>query len=92
MTPHILLAVAARVLAQLRRDHRTAAMLLVLPTALVALLWWDFDASLRCRRSVDRRRRRRPRGGPGIRRGLSGARSCDPAAAYSVTGVVQTKT
>lgn len=43
MTPRILLAVAARVLAQLRRDHRTLAMLLVLPTALIALLWWVFD-------------------------------------------------
>lgn len=43
MTPRILLAVAARVLAQLRRDHRTLAMLLALPTALIALLWWVFD-------------------------------------------------
>ena len=43
MTPRILLAVTARVLTQLRRDHRTAAMLLVLPTALTALLWWVLD-------------------------------------------------
>ena len=43
MTPRILLAVTVRVLTQLRRDHRTVAMLLVLPTALTALLWWVFD-------------------------------------------------
>jgi len=42
MTPRILLAVAARVLTQLRRDRRTAAMLLVLPCALITLLWWMF--------------------------------------------------
>jgi ABC-2 type transport system permease protein len=35
-------AVAARVLAQLRRDHRTLAMLLVLPCAVLTLLWWMF--------------------------------------------------
>jgi ABC-2 type transport system permease protein len=43
MTPRILLAVAGRVLTQLRRDHRTAAMLLVLPCALMTLLWWMFQ-------------------------------------------------
>jgi ABC-2 type transport system permease protein len=43
MTPRILLAVAARVLTQLRRDRRTAAMLLVLPCALITLLWWMFQ-------------------------------------------------
>jgi ABC-2 type transport system permease protein len=42
MSPRILLAVARRVLTQLRRDHRTAAMLLVLPCALMTLLWWMF--------------------------------------------------
>jgi ABC-2 type transport system permease protein len=42
VTPRILLAVAARVLTQLRRDRRTAAMLLVLPCALITLLWWMF--------------------------------------------------
>ncbi len=36
----ILLAVAARVLTQIRRDHRTLAMLLVLPCLLITLLWW----------------------------------------------------
>jgi ABC-2 type transport system permease protein len=43
MTPRILLAVTGRVLAQLRRDHRTAAMLLVLPCLLITLLWWMLD-------------------------------------------------
>ncbi|MDN5896968.1 MAG: ABC transporter permease [Nocardioides sp.] len=43
MTPRITLAVAGRVLTQLRRDHRTLAMLLVLPCLLIALLWWMFD-------------------------------------------------
>ena len=44
MTPRILFAVTGRVLAQLRRDHRTAAMLLVLPCLLITLLWWMLDA------------------------------------------------
>jgi ABC-2 type transport system permease protein len=43
MNPRITLAVAGRVLTQLRRDHRTLAMLLVLPCILIALLWWMFD-------------------------------------------------
>jgi ABC-2 type transport system permease protein len=43
MTPRILLAVTSRVLTQLRRDHRTAAMLLVLPCVLMTLLWWMFQ-------------------------------------------------
>ena len=43
MTPRVTLAVAGRVLAQLRRDHRTVAMLLVVPCVLLALLWWMFD-------------------------------------------------
>ena len=42
MTPRILLAVTMRVLTQLRRDRRTAAMLLVLPCVLITLLWWMF--------------------------------------------------
>lgn len=42
MSPRIAVAVAARVLAQLRRDHRTMAMLLLLPTILMSLLWWMF--------------------------------------------------
>lgn len=40
MSPRRTFAVAARVLVQLRRDHRTLAMLLVLPCLLIALLWW----------------------------------------------------
>ena len=36
-------AVAARVLSQLRHDHRTLAMLLVVPMLLMSLLWWMFE-------------------------------------------------
>ena len=43
LTPRATGAVTTRVLTQLRRDHRTLAMLLVLPCALMALLWWMFD-------------------------------------------------
>ena len=43
MNPTITLAVAGRVLRQLRRDHRTVAMLLLVPCVLLALLWWMFD-------------------------------------------------
>lgn len=43
MTPRVTLAIASRVLVQLRRDHRTLAMLLVLPCLLQALLWWVYD-------------------------------------------------
>ena len=42
MSPRILFAVAARVLTQIRRDHRTLVMLLVLPCLLISLLWWMF--------------------------------------------------
>lgn len=42
MTARVTLAVAGRVLTQVRRDHRTLAMLLVLPTLLMVLLWWMF--------------------------------------------------
>ncbi|MEP9362438.1 ABC transporter permease [Nocardioides sp. CN2-186] len=42
MTPRITGAVASRVLIQLRRDRRTLALLLVLPCALITLLWWMF--------------------------------------------------
>ncbi len=42
MNPRITLAVAARVLTQIRRDHRTLAMLLVVPTLLISLLWWMY--------------------------------------------------
>lgn len=43
MSLRILGAVAGRVLVQLRRDHRTLAMLLVLPCVLITLLWWMFE-------------------------------------------------
>jgi ABC-2 type transport system permease protein len=42
MNPRITFAVAGRVLIQLRRDHRTAAMLLLVPCLLISLLWWMF--------------------------------------------------
>jgi ABC-2 type transport system permease protein len=43
MNPRITVAIAARVLTQLRRDHRTLAIMLVLPCLLISLLWWMFD-------------------------------------------------
>jgi ABC-2 type transport system permease protein len=42
MNTRITFAVASRVLTQLRRDHRTVAMLLVLPCVVLTLLWWMF--------------------------------------------------
>jgi ABC-2 type transport system permease protein len=45
MTPRVTFAVAARVLAQLRRDHRTVAMLIVLPALFLSLMWWMFTDS-----------------------------------------------
>ena len=42
MNPRITLAVAGRVLAQLRRDHRTVALMIVLPCLLITLMWWMF--------------------------------------------------
>lgn len=42
MTPRLTLATAARVLRQLRRDHRTIALLMVLPLLLLTILWWMF--------------------------------------------------
>ena len=45
MSPRITLAVAGRVLTQIRRDRRTAAMLLVLPCLLISLMWWMFKDS-----------------------------------------------
>jgi len=43
MAPAATLAVSTRVLNQLRRDHRTMAMLIVVPCVLLTLLWWMFD-------------------------------------------------
>jgi ABC-2 type transport system permease protein len=44
MKPRITLATAGRVLQQLRRDHRTLAMVLVVPSALLALFKYVFDS------------------------------------------------
>lgn len=43
MNARITFAIAARVLTQLRRDHRTLAIMLVLPCLLISLLWWMFE-------------------------------------------------
>ena len=43
MSPRVTLAVARRVLIQLRRDRRTLAMLLLLPCLVMSLLWWMFQ-------------------------------------------------
>ena len=45
MSIRITLAVAARVLTQLRRDPRTIALMLVVPCVLISLLWWMFKDS-----------------------------------------------
>ncbi len=53
MNPAIAWATSVRVLRQLRRDHRTVALILVVPTLLVTLVWWMFldqPADLRPRR------------------------------------------
>ena len=42
MSARITLAVAGRVLLQLRRDPRTVAMMLVVPCVLITLLWWMY--------------------------------------------------
>ncbi len=44
MSPRVTFAVAARVLAQLRHDHRTLALLLVVPSAVLGLLRWMYDS------------------------------------------------
>jgi ABC-2 type transport system permease protein len=43
MNARILGAVAGRVILQVRRDPRTLVLLLVLPCALISLLWWMFE-------------------------------------------------
>ncbi len=43
MSARVTLAVAARVLRQVRRDRRTLAMLMVVPCVLISLLWWMFE-------------------------------------------------
>jgi ABC-2 type transport system permease protein len=45
MNPAVTLATARRVLGQLRHDHRTLAMLIVVPCVLLSLLAWLFDGT-----------------------------------------------
>ena len=45
MSPRVTGRSPARVLRQLRHDHRTLALLLVLPCLVLALLRWMFDAT-----------------------------------------------
>lgn len=45
MNPRITLATAARILRQLRSDHRTIALMLVVPCVLLGLLAWIFDGT-----------------------------------------------
>lgn len=45
MTARATFATTMRILTQLRRDHRTVAMLLVVPGVLIALLAWVFDGT-----------------------------------------------
>jgi ABC-2 type transport system permease protein len=45
MNPRSTLATARRVLAQLRRDHRTLAMMLGVPLVLIGLLAWMYDGT-----------------------------------------------
>ncbi|WP_413250536.1 ABC transporter permease [Sinomonas flava] len=43
MNPRMLGATAARVLTQLRHDHRSIAMILVVPSVLLAVVYWLFE-------------------------------------------------
>lgn len=45
MNPRVTLATAGRVLNQLRHDHRTLAMLIVVPCLLISLLAWVFEGT-----------------------------------------------
>jgi ABC-2 type transport system permease protein len=45
VSAHLTLATAARVLRQLRHDHRTIALVLVLPCVLVGLLAWIYEGT-----------------------------------------------
>ena len=45
MNPRVALATAGRVLTQLRHDHRTLALLVVVPCVLMGLLAWIFDGT-----------------------------------------------
>ena len=45
MSPRLTLATAGRVLAQIRSDHRTVALLIVVPCVLIGLLAWMFNGT-----------------------------------------------
>ena len=45
MNPRVTLATTGRVLSQLRHDHRTLAMLIVVPCLLISLLAWVFEGT-----------------------------------------------
>jgi len=45
MNPRLTLATAGRVLQQVRADHRTLALLIVVPCVLIGLLAWIFDGT-----------------------------------------------
>ena len=45
MTPRLTLATASRVLTQLRHDHRTIALIIVLPCVVLGLIAWLFDGT-----------------------------------------------
>ena len=48
MSPRLTLITAARILRQFRHDRRTIAMIIVIPTVLLTLLRYLFDASPCC--------------------------------------------
>ena len=43
MSARVTFATARRVLSQLRHDHRTIALMLLVPSVLLTLLWWLYD-------------------------------------------------
>ncbi len=45
MTPRLTFATASRVLTQLRHDHRTIALIIVLPCVVLGLIAWLFDGT-----------------------------------------------
>jgi len=45
MTPRLTFATASRVLTQLRHDHRTIALIIVLPCVVLGLIAWIFDGT-----------------------------------------------
>ena len=47
MSPRRTLATTVRVLKQLRHDHRTVALILLLPTVLMSVLYYVFDDNFR---------------------------------------------